>query len=304
MAKVSNAQLQQQLESFSERFEEMMKSLTTTTNDAKTELAAKIDGINVRLDSYDTRFNKLEESVQHTDNRLGELAAQLENGDLIVSQKFNLLTSRIVALEQQVQELEGVSKRVGELEELPNTVDQLREEIENRTNRSLRETLVFKNIPEEEGENSYKETKELLATTINRHCPEITYEVALNQIKRAHRERNRNFDDYEQSRQGKRIIYAAFHSWDLCQKIIESFRVKCIKDRNFNISVDQKYGPLTTKRRQKAFLERKKLKEEGVIASGYVAFPAKLMINLPGDVDGENKKVYKLHTNFSRAPVP
>ena len=74
-------------------------------------------------------------------------------------------------------------------------------------------------------------------------------------------------------------------------------------DTIVNNAAEQKYGPLTSKRRQKAYLERKQLKESGVIASGYVDFPAKLMVNLPGDVDRENKKIYKLHTNFSRYPV-
>ena len=304
MAKVSNAQLQQQLESFIERFEASMKTLTETTNTAKTELGEKIDNITARLDNYDSRLDNVEKSVAHTDNRLGELAAQLENGDLIVSQKFSHITSRVAAMEAKIRELENVPKQIDELGELPNRVDQLREEIENRTNRSLRETLVFKNVPEEEGENSYDDTKKLLATTINRHCPDITYDYAFSQIKRAHRERNRNFQEYAgQSREGKRLIFAAFHSWDLCQKLIETFRTKCIQDRNFNIAAEQKYGPLTSKRRQKAYLERKKLKESGVIASGYVDFPAKLMVNLPGDVDRENKKIYKLHTNFSRHPV-
>ena len=45
--------------------------------------------------------------------------------------------------------------------------------------------------------------------------------------------------------------------------------------------------------------EKKKLKEEGNISSGYVAFPAKLMVNKPGDVDVNGKKNYRVHTNFS-----
>ena len=60
MAKVSNAQLQQQLESFIERFEASMKMLTETTNTAKTELGEKIDNITARLDNYDSRLDNLE----------------------------------------------------------------------------------------------------------------------------------------------------------------------------------------------------------------------------------------------------
>ena len=59
------------------------------------------------------------------------------------------------------------------------------------------------------------------------------------------------------------------------------------------------YGKLTSKRRNLAFQLRKQLKADGTIASGYVRFPAKLMVNFPGDVDRSGKKIYKPHTNFS-----
>ena len=74
-------------------------------------------------------------------------------------------------------------------------------------------------------------------------------------------------------------------------------------ERDFNIAVDQKYGTLTTRRRQMAFKLRKELKESGIISSGYVDYPARLMVNIRGDVNGDNKKIYKLHTNFSKSPI-
>ena len=121
----------------------------------------------------------------------------------------------------------------------------------------MRETLVFKNIPEGPNEESYKDTKELLATVISDHCPGISYRDALGQIKRAHRERNRKSEGSQNSRAGKRLIFAAFHSWDMCQEIIEVFKQKCIMERSFNIAAEQKYGPLTSKRRQMAFQLRR-----------------------------------------------
>ena len=69
------------------------------------------------------------------------------------------------------------------------------------------------------------------------------------------------------------------------------------------ISADQKYGPITTKRRQMAFQVRKELKENGSITSGYVDFPAKLMVNIPGQVTGDGKKLYKCYRNFSKDAV-
>ena len=63
------------------------------------------------------------------------------------------------------------------------------------------------------------------------------------------------------------------------------------------------YGRLTSKRRNLAFLKRKSLKEQGLITSGYVAFPAKLMVNIPGEFDAFGKKKYTCFRNFSSDEV-
>lgn len=49
---------------------------------------------------------------------------------------------------------------------------------------------------------------------------------------------------------------------------------------------------------------RKELKDNGQIISGYIDFPAKLMVN-NGEVDSHNpnRKIYKLHKNFSEVEV-
>ena len=139
MAKVSNAQLQSQLEALSTRLEETFKLLTSSTEVVKTEIAQKIDGINTRLDGYDKKFEKLQRDVQHTDNRVGEIAAQVENGDQINTQKFINLTARVNQLEEKLAKLEGLPARVEPLEEMPGKVSQLTELVEERTNRQLRD---------------------------------------------------------------------------------------------------------------------------------------------------------------------
>ena len=258
------------------------------------QLCEKIDVVSERLNAFETRINKLDEKSHTNENKIGELDATQKNFDVRTNQKIGELLKRIEDLEAKVKALDDV----------PKDIKQLSEDIESRTNRQLRETLVFKNIPETAGrDESYKDTKDLLATTISETCDGISKEFALSQIKRAHRESgHRRDDDDEHPRAGKKIIYAAFHSWDLCQTIIETFREKCIAEQDFNISADQKYGPKTNRRRQLAFQLRKQLKQDGAITSGFVDFPARLMVNYPGEVIGR-KKVYRLHTNFSKQDV-
>ena len=63
------------------------------------------------------------------------------------------------------------------------------------------------------------------------------------------------------------------------------------------------YGPLTSLRRNLAFQKRKELKDEGSIVSGFVKFPAKLMMNVPGHVDKFGKKIYECYHDYSLEKV-
>ena len=274
-----------------------MGALTTSVQSSKTELIGKIDGISARLDGYDEKFKEIERSIQSTDNHVGELQAQVGNTNDQNRKTFEDLNKRVADLEEKLKALNYVHK---ELEDIT-------ENVESRTNRQLRETLIFKNVPEVEGnDESYDDTKDLLATIISENLEDITYEQAFDLIKRCHRERDRSDDDEDHYRKGKRYIFAAMHSWDLCQTLIKKFRQKGINDPNFKISVEQKYGPLTTKRRKLALELRKALKENGEITGGYVKFPARLFVNFPGEVRNTNygeRKIYKMHTNFSRTKV-
>ena len=287
MSKVTNAELKLQLDTFIARIDNTIKG-------NHEQLCEKIDGVDAKLTDFEERIAKLEEKSHTNENSIGELDANVTINNIRTAQKFDELLKRIEDLEEKLKALDDV----------PKDIKQLSEDIESRTNRQLRETLVFKNIPETPGvdKESYKDTKDLLATTISETCDGITKEFALSQIKRAHRESGHRRDNKEHPRTGKKIIYAAFHSWDLCQTIIEQFREKCIADQDFEISADQKYGPKTNRRRQLAFKLRKQLKQDGAITSGFVDFPAKLMVNYPGEVIGR-KKVYRLHTNFSNQDV-
>ena len=79
--------------------------------------------------------------------------------------------------------------------------------------------------------------------------------------------------------------------------------VSYVGNKKNSIYAEQMYGPRTTKRRGLALQLRKQLKQEGVIAGGFVNFPAKLFVNYVGHVDAEGKKIYKFHSDLSRAEV-
>jgi rubrerythrin len=280
MMPVSNNQLSAQLEAFQKLMEQKVTDLKTTSVANKNELLEKFESIETRLSAVETKIGEI--STSHA-----VLEKQVDDNRVAAADQIQLLTGRIANLEETIENLQNI----------PEKVDKLTEVCEERTNRQLRETLVFKNVPEEMEDETYNDTKDVVANLISEHCG-LDFQEVRGEIKRAHREANRrNGDDH--FRQGKRLIFAAFHSWDLCQTVIETFKSKCIREADFNISADQKYGPLTSRRRSLALKKRKELKESGAIKSAYIDFPAKLMVN-NGETDTLGKKVYKLHTNFSR----
>ena len=74
-----------------------------------------------------------------------------------------------------------------------------------------------------------------------------------------------------------RPIFAALYCWPDAERLVEESRKSNISGES-TTSFDYKYGPLTTKRRQLAFKERKLLKDNGTIVSGYIAYPARLFV--------------------------
>ena len=97
---------------------------------------------------------------------------------------------------------------------------------------------------------------------------DISVDEAKPLINRCHRGGDRKYYKEE-----KRIrpIYIAFMRWDTCEDLLNAAR------KQSEFSLDYKYGPLTTVRRNEALKYRRELKGSGDIVSGFVKFPAVLM---------------------------
>ena len=259
-------------------------------------------------------FSNLKKTIDDNQNdlvtKLASLTTRLDDVEKDLEAKTDLIAANEEGLKANAQSLDTLTKRITYLEEqckknknIPSDIKIIEELLEDRTNRQLRETLVFQNVPETSEKESYEVTKDLLAELIADNIGGQTKDSAKLLIKRAHRESPRNVDNPNATRKGKRLIFAAFHSWDLCEEVKEVFRRKCIQDVNFNISVDQKYGPRKSKRRKMAFDKRKELRAAGTVSSAFIDFPARLMVNYTGEFNNMGKEIYKLHEDFSRRVV-
>ena len=166
-------------------------------------------------------------------------------------------------------------------------ISDLSELVEDRTNRQLRSTLIFKGVPKQPQEKSWNDTRQVLASSVNSLLG-IPQKEASNLFERIHRGKDREY--------GPPHIYCKVYNWNNSEKLKDDF-LNLNKKNKSRIRCEQKYGPRTTNRRNQALILRKSLKEDGEIVSGYVKFPARLMVKR----DGEN--AYTELKDFSKSEV-
>ena len=232
--------------------------------------------------------------------RVGALETSIENNKLVIDKQGDEiidlkrandeLSSKIEDLNQKLEAL--VSANINfDTSNIAKQVHEIEERLEDRTNRQLRQTLIFRGVKEQQDED-WDDTKEIVAELISNNT-KMSFNTAEKMINRVHRGRR------NQNRNQPRPIYMALHKWQDCENIVEVFRNLNIKKRS-SIQVSYMYGPKTSIRRNAALLKRKQLKEEGVIASGYIQFPAKLMIKRVG---ASRDEPYELIEDFSNLKV-
>ena len=239
------------------------------------------------LAAFKKEINSLKvkvEQVEKTAKEALDLAKQNELSITKVSADIKTINDDYSKLKTELDDLKtNVSTK-------DTTIKNLESKLEDSTNRHLRKTLVFKGVKELDNE-SWQMTETLLAKTISKATDgEVDENEAADMLERAHCSKP------NRQKKGRRDIFVKLYDWKDSEYLKEKFANKNIKDRNFKTYCEQKYGPLTTARRNEAMKARKLLKSSGEIARGYIAFPAKLMVKLPSD---SRDAKYRLHHDYS-----
>ena len=216
------------------------------------------------------------------------LPSELESVQNISNKNAGEIARLKGTIESLVSINKGQSNKLGKLVEL----------VEDRTNRQLRNTLVFKGIPVTKGERhgmkeAWNETRKVLAETLAQHVLDLSVESAQNIFERVHRGRPiaKNVQN--------RHIYARVFDWNMSEKLKNDMRKVNTQNPSLKIYCEQMYGPRTSQRRNHALSIRKTLKSNNEIVSGYVSFPAKLMVKVSSDP----KATYTIHDDYSEMEI-
>ena len=280
--------------------EDVKKLLEDLKKELQTDLKPtreQVTSINATITKFDKKFVDLFkrcDSIKATADNASKSAAEALATAKLAEENIATMRTEIDELTESNKKIKDRAAEVDiELSTLQVRNAVLQHRLEDQTNRSCRKTLVFRGVQESSVDESWEDTKNLLADVIAEACdqtPEASYDL----IERCHRS-----SAPAANKKKPRSIYACFYDWNDSEFIKDKFRQAAIKKCNNGIFVEQKYGEDTTWRRNQALLTRKKLLADKVIVAGYVDYPAKLMVKCK-----KEERRYQLHQDFSEMEIP
>ncbi len=261
--------------------------LTQTITASENKL---MDNINNKFEKFELKLAALETKSHNNSQNIAlntiQTQAAIDLGNSTKNTVIDLRTdidALTVSNAELVKEVADLNKTVAEQAIKVHVHTQRSENLANRT---LRKTIEIRGVPEPVEEVSWEATRaaaaQSLAVATGLHANRIG-----DWFERIHRgPKNDQHNKYP------RKIYASFYDWNRINELTSALR---LNGRNSGIYIDQKYGPDTSYRRSKAFMKRK---EANTIVSGFVKFPAKLLVKY-----GKDSK-YVLCEDFSTVPIP
>lgn len=228
---------------------EEIKSLLESHKDAITNT------INEKFEELDVKFG----------NRICKLESQLGEKNIEVDS----LKARVLLLEDAECSADA---------ELRSRIDDLETQLDDQVNRGMRNNIILRGIAEEENE-TWDITKAKTAEVIARHLQRDKTQVAA-QIERAHRGGKKRQASSDGQPPPPRRIFARMRFSDAAADVYTAFRVLAVKHADMTIRVEQQFSERITRRRNDALLERKSLLASKTIASGFVDYPANLMVKM------------------------
>ena len=247
------------------------------------------------MDSLDSKYKSLLTSIMENKDAIEAAATNAYEAKQLADSNraaINELQMKVAKLETTNGGLEKVLEaQCQQMDKQVIQIHVLQTRLEDQTCRNSRTSVLIRGIPEENpGKESWDQTRELVCKKFSEHYG-LTKQEVDEMIERVHRGKpSRN-----ENKHGGRIIHAKFYDWNDCEKV-KKLAIKYSK--RSGIFVDQRYGPNTTWRRDRAMIARKELKDAGSIVAGYVAYPAKLFVKRKDD------EKYVMHDDYSKLDVP
>ena len=247
---------------FKKLFVDKMKELSNEVNSLKVTVEENTSEIRSTLSSISKKVEINSEAIK--------------NNDVLILGTINDVDLLKTKLESIIKKNKVLEERLVVLESPPDTsttndsvqLDMLVKELDDVKNRSMRSTLVFKNI-DQNGDKTWEETTKLLSDELANIVEDKSADEININISRAHRAKSTRTG-------GPLPIVCSFTNWRFAENIKRKIIVASIAGKT-KIIVDQKYTSQLTNRRNTALLHRKELVKADNTLQAFLEYPAKLM---------------------------
>ena len=248
-------------------------SNTPLQSPAKDSIASKQSLIKNKLASLEDYIEAVKNKITE---QYKEVIGLIRNIDKTAKSALDLAMSNSALIAENTEKISShefeYQTLLERLESLETENKVIKEELEDLKNRSMRKTLIFRNIQQDQRRESWDQTKIILANEIKKKMENIDHGVIIKKIERAHRAK-------ENRHERNLPVIAKFNDWNFSEEVKTSF-IKAAKDGNerTSIFVLQMYLPALTTRRNVAMKKRKELREGDQGIRAYVRYPAVLMV--------------------------
>ena len=239
-------------------------------------------------------FEKLQDTIKESEQRMlaalndkcnsiidsiSENKKAIDEASKTATQAYEIAiehSATLLKLEERISELEKTNDDLKQNETLQEKkISTLQVRLEGQTCRNTRTTIIIRGIPASKEKEKWHETRKSVCTALSKAF-KLNYKEVDQMIERIHRRPKSPTDDNNNNdKRQETVIDAKFYDWNDSERIL---RLSRKYSKTSKIFIDQRYGPDTTWRRNQALLVRKDLVANEEIVSGFVKYPAKLMV--------------------------
>ena len=178
----------------------------------------KFPSLEARMVSVENQINKHHEQFI---NMIKDIDEQKANSALsLVTSNSKVIADSTERISSQQFHYQSLVERI---EPLETRNKELTDELKDSKNRSMRKTLVFRNISQPQQRESWDQTKQTLANEILNVMPELDKDYIISKIERSHRAKDNIYETILP-------VIAKFPDWTFSEQVKSSF-IRAAKDK-------------------------------------------------------------------------
>ena len=209
---------------------------SNSLDEIKDLLNAKFSELGTRLTSLEDKLDSVTKDIHLKPNAVETTAQEASTCSTCAQENREEIGLKLAELNETVSNQAII-------------INQLEVEVEDLKSRSLRKTLIFRNIKKQQSEKTWDDTKMVLANEISKNMQDFLKEEIIRYTERTHQVITANRSPSVTS--APPFLVAKITNWDMLEKI-KSAIIKANQEGNLAVFVSQMYSKSLTEERNAA----------------------------------------------------